>query len=173
MFENNIVLKILQLELNKLFAYLASYSPVFNHFYSLISPVVATLGVVLVFLLLSYWLIRVYLSWKEIKKPFVFFEVSPLKTTEQSSFTTTQLFTGIHGLLKQRHWIYRIFDLHKSYSFELVSTKDQGIRYILRVPADDSQIIKKSLIAYLPGIQVKEIDNYPITLRIPLKSKTN
>ncbi|KKS36743.1 MAG: hypothetical protein UV00_C0022G0004 [candidate division WWE3 bacterium GW2011_GWF1_42_14] len=129
----------------------------------LISPVVATLGVVLVFLLLSYWLIRVYLSWKEIKKPFVFFEVSPLKTTEQSSFTTTQLFTGIHGLLKQRHWIYRIFDLHKSYSFELVSTKDQGIRYILRVPADDSQIIKKSLIAYLPGIQVKEIDKYPMS----------
>jgi len=163
MFENNIVLKILQLELNKLFAYLDSFSPVFNHYYSLISPVVTTFGVVLVLLLLSYWLIRMYLSWKEIKKPFVFFEVSPLKTTEQSSFTTTQLFTGIHGLLKQRSWIYRIFDLNKSFSFEIVSTKEQGIRYILRVPAEDSQIIKKSLIAYLPGIQVKEIDKYQMS----------
>ena len=160
MLEQNIVLKILRLEFNKLFNYLAKFSPVSSRYYSLIAPVVVVIAAILATFALLYFLIRVYLYWKESKKPCVFFEVSPLKTTEQSSFTTTQLFTGIHGLLKQRSWLYRLFDLYKSYSFELVSTKALGIRYILRVPADDAQIIKKSLIAYLPGIQVKEIENY-------------
>ena len=163
MWQNNVVLKLLQLELNKLLVYLTSFSPVFNYYYSLIFPVVIFFVVVVALIFLAYWVIRFYLSWKETKKPFIFFEVSPLKTTEQSSFTTTQLFTGIHGLLKQRPWIYRIFDLYKSYSFELVSTKEQGIRYVIRVPAEDAQIIKKSLIAYLPGIQVKELDQYQIS----------
>lgn len=160
MWQNNVVLKLLQLELNKLLVYLTSFSPVFNYYYSLIFPVVIFFVVVVALIFLAYWVIRFYLSWKETKKPFIFFEVSPLKTTEQSSFTTTQLFTGIHGLLKQRSWIYRIFDIYKSYSFELVSTKEQGIRYILQAPAEDAQIIKKSLIAYLPGIKVKEINKY-------------
>ena len=88
------------------------------------------------------------------------FEVSPPTSTEQSSFTTTQLFTSVHGLLRQRSWLLRLFDVTKSYSFEIASTKDKGIRYILRLSTDDAQIIKKNLIAYLPGIQVKETSDY-------------
>ena len=90
----------------------------------------------------------------------MFLEVSPPKSSEQSSFTTTQLFTGVHGLLRQRSWVYRFFDIYKSYSFELASSKEHGIRYIMRISVDDAHIINKNLIAYLPGIQIKEIDNY-------------
>jgi hypothetical protein len=54
----------------------------------------------------------------------------------------------------------RLFDVTKSYSFEIASTKEKGIRYVLRLSSDDAQIIKKNLIAYLPGIQVKDVSDY-------------
>lgn len=90
----------------------------------------------------------------------VLFEVSPPTSTEQSSYTTTQLFSSVYGLLRQKSWTYRLFDVGRSYSFEIVSTKDKGIRYLLRVSSDDGPIVKKNLIAYLPGIQVKESLDY-------------
>ena len=84
----------------------------------------------------------------------------PPTSTEQSSYTTTQLFSSVYGLLRQRNWIYRLLDVSKSYAFEIVSSKDKGIRYILRVPDEDASIVKKNLISYLPGIQVKEAADY-------------
>jgi hypothetical protein len=158
--EQNIVLTILQPEFNELFRYLAKFTAILNRYYLSIVPITIVVVASLATFALVYFFIHFFLYWKDLKKPCVFFEVSPLKATEQSSFTTTQLFTGIHGLLKQSSWRSRLFGLSKTYSFELVSTKSLGIRYVLRVPLDDAPIIKKNLIAYLPGIQVKEIENY-------------
>jgi len=163
MWQNNVVLKFLDYEFTKLFKYFSTLFPDFNIYISLIEPYLMGLLLVSIILFVGYWLIRFYLIYKESKKPCEFLEVSPPKSTEQSSFTTTQLFTGVHGLLRQRSWVYRLFDVHKSYAFELASSKEQGIRYIMRIPIDDAYIIKKNLIAYLPGILVKEIDNYLTT----------
>lgn len=163
MWQNNVVIKFLEIEYTKLIKYFRSYFPVLSGYSALIEPYIIGFLLVGIFLFLGYWLIRLYLLYKESNKPCVFLEVSPPKSTEQSSFTTTQLFTGVHGLLRQRSWVYRLFDVHKSYAFELASSKEQGIRYIMRIPIDDAYIIKKNLIAYLPGIQVKEIDNYLTT----------
>ncbi len=160
MWQNNVVIKFLEFEFTKLTKYFSSNFSVFSGYFSLIEPYLIVFLVVSIILFAGYWIIRLYLIFKESKKPCTFLEVSPPKTTEQSSYTTTQLFTGVHGLLRQRSWIYRFFDIYKSYSFELASSKEHGIRYIMRIPVDDAHIIKKNLIAYLPGIQVKEIGNY-------------
>lgn len=160
MIENNIVLKIFQKEIVSLVNYLCSY---FSGFYLVFIAYKSALLLSIILFTLSfvvYWIIKIYLSWNESKKPITFFEVAPPSLTEQSSFTTTQLFTSIHGLLCQRSWIFRLFDINKSYSFEIYSTKEKGIRYILRVSSEDSQIIKKNLISYLPGIRVKEVLDY-------------
>lgn len=160
MWQNNVVIKILEFELNKLSRFLGLYLSPINSYFSQIEPYLIGFLLIIAVFFLCFFIIRLYLIFRESKKSVVLFEVSPLKSTEQSSFTTTQLFTSVHGLLKQRTWIYRIFDIYKSYSFELASTKAEGIRYILRIPLEDAQIIKKNLIAYLPGVQIKEIDNY-------------
>jgi len=160
MWQNNVVIKILEFELNKLSRFLGLYLSPINSYFSKTEPYLIGFLLIFAVFFLGYFLIRLYLIFRESKKPVVLFEVSPLKSTEQSSFTTTQLFTSVHGLLKQRTWLYRLFDIYKSYSFELASTKAEGIRYILRIPLEDAQIIKKNLIAYLPGVQIKEIDNY-------------
>jgi hypothetical protein len=160
MLENNIVLKVIQKELDLLSRYLSPYFVSLNQLLGILRPWIILFITISLVIWLIYWLIRVYLAWTESKKQCVIFEVSPPTATEQSSYTTTQLFSSVYGLLRQKSWVYRIFDVCRSYSFEIVSSKEKGIRYILRVSQDDASIVKKNLIAYLPGIQVKESTDY-------------
>lgn len=160
MLENNLVFKVLQKEFISLAGFLSPYLSFIRHYFDLAKPWLVICIVVSTLTWLVYWIVKLMLTWSEAKKPFVLFEVSPPTSTEQSSYTTTQLFASIHGLMRQKTWLHRLFDVSKSYSFEIVSSKDKGIRYILRVSSDDASIVKKNLIAYLPGIQVKESTDY-------------
>lgn len=160
MLKNNIVLTILLKEFAVLGNYLKPYFAILFHYFDLYKLTAIAVIISGVFLWVVYCLIKLRLSWLESHKPITIFEVSPPSLTEQSSFTTTQLFTSVHGLLRQRSWLLRLFDVTKSYSFEIASTKEKGIRYILRLSTDDAQIIKKNLIAYLPGIEVKKTSDY-------------
>lgn len=164
MLKNNLVLIILQKEFaklgNSLGSYLSPYTATLFGIFSIYKPLLIFVVLILFTLWLGYLAIKFYLFWKEANKPATLFEVIPPSLTEQSSFTTTQLFTSVHGLLRQRSWILKLFDVTKSYSFEILSTKDKGIRYLLRLPADDADIIKKTLLSYLSGIQIKQVNDY-------------
>ena len=160
MLKNNIILTILQKEFLTLFGYLSPYIETASRLFNIYNPYLVFSILAIVVIWGIYQGIKLYLSWKEANKPATILEVAPPTLTEQSSFTTTQLFTSVHGLLRQRSWLLRLFDVTKSYSFEIASTKEKGIRYILRLSTEDAQIIKKNLIAYLPGIQVKETSDY-------------
>jgi len=93
-------------------------------------------------------------------KSYTILEANPLRITEQNPYTTEQLFNLIHSLAGQSFWVYNLFNVPKNYSFEIVSTKDQGIRYLIRVNDTDAELIKKSLLAYLPGLNIKEVEEY-------------
>lgn len=165
MFEQNIIYRFIDFELFKFSAYWQSeIQPQITkiateYFYPYFPGLIITLGIFFVFILV-FQLVRLWLLWNENQKPSTLFEVSPLTTTEQSSFTTAQLFLSVHGLLKQRSWLMRLFDVSKSYSFEIVSSKNDGIRYLLRVCEEDASIVKKNLISYLPGIVLKDSEDY-------------
>ncbi len=96
----------------------------------------------------------------QLRQNYTILEVKPLKTTEQSPYTTQELFNLIHGLARQRTFWSRVLGLSNSYSFEIVATKDQGIRYLIRIVSEDADLLKKSLFSYLPGVSVKEVDDY-------------
>lgn len=160
MLKNNIILTTIYKEIQSIGIFLAPYFNFISATLVNYKPYLVLGILVVIIIWIIYHATRLYLSWKEATKQFTLFEVSPPTSTEQSSFTTTQLFTSVHGLLRQRSLLLRLFDVTKSYSFEIVSTKEKGIRYILRVGSDDAPIIKKNLIAYLPGIQVKETVEY-------------
>ena len=145
MFKNNILWQII----NSLGTYL---TPLFTYLLYLIA--------ILLVLWIIYVLFRLIFLINNFKKANTLLEITPPNLTEQSSFTTVQLFNSVHGLLRQRNWWNRIFDVFKQYSFEIYSTKEDGIKYVFRISADDAQIIRKSLVSYLPGIKIKEIDDY-------------
>ncbi len=104
--------------------------------------------------------IRLLLIRKLSLKPHVFLEANPLRVTEQNPYTTEQLFNMFHGLAKQGSYLNKLFNLTKSYSFEIVSIKDKGIRYLIRANQEDAELIKKSLLSYLPGLKIKEVPDY-------------
>ncbi len=160
MLKNNLILTIFQKELTRLFVFLNPYFALVSRFIVEIKPVLVTGFLILAFLFATYWFLKLYLTWKESTKAVTFLEVTPLALTELSSFTTTQLFSAVHGLARQRTWLDRLFGISKHYVFELVSTKELGIRYILRVPTEDSDSIKKNLIAYLPGVKITDSADY-------------
>jgi hypothetical protein len=109
---------------------------------------------------LSYLAIRLMLIIHQARQEFTVLEVKPLRVTEQSPLTTQQLFSVIHGLAKQQPFIYRLFKVTKTYSFEILSTKEDGIKYLVRVDKDDANLIKKTLLSYLPGISVNQTNDY-------------
>lgn len=127
------------------------------------SPYIVPLKIVLLALFLlygCYQLFRLYLIAKQLKEKSILLELQPLKNTEQSSYTTQQLFAILHGLAKQRTFLHRFFDVTKNYAFEIVSTKDGGITYYTRIGEDEADLVKKTLLSYLPGISVKETNDY-------------
>ncbi len=136
--------------------YLTSLLTSFNPF---ITPLKLVL-LALVLLYVCFQIFRVYLFIKQLKEKSILFEIKPLKNTEQSSYTTQQLFAILHGLARQRSFINRLFDIQKTYSFEIVSTKNGGITYYTRIGEDEADLVKKTLLSYLPGISVKETTDY-------------
>lgn len=134
-------------------------SPILNLIQPFIVPF-KLLFLALLFVYLLYQICRLYLFLKQLKEKSIIFELQPLKNTEQSSYTTQQLFAILHGLAKQRSFTYRLFDIQKSYAFEIVSTKNGGITYYTRIGIDEADLVKKTLLSYLPGISVKETSDY-------------
>jgi hypothetical protein len=122
---------------------------------------IAVLITLLVIVFVVAWLvIRLLLIKRLALEHFIIFEVLPLQITEQSAFTTSQFFNFIHGLSRDNSFIKRFFNLRMEYAFEIVSTKEDGIRYLIRVPKKDASILKKNILSYLPGTEVKEVDDY-------------
>lgn len=121
-------------------------------------------GVILL-LILALWIVT-KLSLKlvrllhDLRESQVFFEITPPRFTEVSVTTTTELFTLISKILTQRTWKDRLLLHHHSYSFELVSDKIQGIRYLVRVPKRTSSLLEKTLRAYIPGLSLKVVEEY-------------
>ncbi|MFC1711173.1 type IV secretory system conjugative DNA transfer family protein [Patescibacteria group bacterium] len=126
--------------------------PFFGHILIFIAFVFITV-------LLIYVLLRLIVLRQELKQGFVILEIKPLSVTLQSPLATQQLFKLIHGLAKQRSFFYKLLDSYKSYAFEIVATKKEGIRYLLRTNNEDAELIKKSLLSYLPGISINQVND--------------
>jgi len=91
---------------------------------------------------------------------YTFIEVKPPYKSLQSAFSTNQLFGVIHSLTRTTSLIDKLLKIKPKISCELVSTKENGIRYILRVPTRYTATVKKSLLAYLSSIEINEVTDY-------------
>jgi hypothetical protein len=94
------------------------------------------------------------------KEEKIFLELSFPADTSKSSYATEQLYTLVHTLARQKNFLQRLTKYKKHYSLEIVSTKSEGIRYVLVAPSFEADIIKRSLLSYLPGIKIREINDY-------------
>jgi hypothetical protein len=131
------------------------------------------------FLVVIFLVILVIIVWWVIKTtaPLIFSLFASKKTdkkviqlifpsdTSKSAYATEELYTLFHTLSRQVSFKDRLSQRKNEYSLEIVSTKNEGIRYLLSAEEKFIEIISHNLLSYLPGIKIKEVNDYLATLK--------
>jgi hypothetical protein len=114
------------------------------------------------------WLLGVR---KLYQRPKVFLELIPSARAVKSPFATEQLFNVIHGINSTLSLLDRILGNNKLISFEIVSSKEQGIRFIACLDASDQALVERNLIAYVPDVRITVLDQDPcrVTAKMPVR----
>lgn len=95
-----------------------------------------------------------------LKRSYVFLELTPPAGTDKASIATQRLFSVLHGLDASRTPKERVLRRKVSFSLEVVSTKTEGIRFIIRVPEADIANIERTINSYMPEVRCKRIRDY-------------
>lgn len=110
---------------------------------------IGALAVLIVTIVNRRWLSARSVEWLEITPP-----ISIDKTPE----ATGQLFAVIHGTRAARRTKDKLLHRPNVMCFEIVSTRNEGIRYLVQVEASKSSAIQKAIIAYIPNAKVMVIE---------------
>ena len=124
---------------------------------TLYTPLLVTVAVTTIFFLCIR---KLFLIQDVLRSNYVLLELTPPATTEKTSYTTQQLFSVIHSLGTQKSFIDKMLGRKALFSFEIVSTQNQGIRYLLRTRSQDVNNVKRSILSYLPHMGVKIVNEY-------------
>ncbi len=148
-----------QLEANNLLQLLSNNlpgNPVVKILFSLIPYILAALVIIFcVYLLRKLFALKLFLDEKQI-----LLEITPHSFTEKEAYTTEQLFSLIHAFGRQKSFKDKLLGKRNRFSLEIVSTKNEGIRYLIRTTSDKANTLRKTLISYLPQISIKEVNDY-------------
>ncbi len=117
--------------------------------------IASTLLLVFIFIIRKILIIK-----NSLNEQSMLLELTPPSFTEQESYTTDQLFSIIHSLGNQRSFVDKILGKKTRFSLEIISTQNQGIRYIIRTSPKQVNTLRKSLLAYLPHLRVKTVNEY-------------
>lgn len=85
-----------------------------------------------------------------------FIEITPPHVSEKSSYATEQLFVVLEDFLSKRT---RHFEPRGVLSLEIVSTKEEGIRYILSVHSQGADTLQRHIASYLPEVRIKQVES--------------
>ena len=109
----------------------------------------------------AYWLVVLtvrVINHRQLKqRDMIWLELTPPSSIEKTPEATEQLFSVIHGSRAARHLKDRILNRAPVMSFEIVSTRKQGIRYLIQVEKVRSKNIQKVITAYIPDSKIKEV----------------
>ncbi len=114
----------------------------------------------LIFSLTLYVLRRFTALRMSINEKQILLELTPPSFTQKESYTTEQLFALIHALTNQRSLKSRLLGSRIKLSLEIVSTRNQGIRYLIRTTPKEIASLRRGLLSYMPQLHIKIVDEY-------------
>src|SRR3989344_5853911 len=85
---------------------------------------------------------RIFLSRKSLNDQSVLLEFTPPAFTAKTAYSTQQLFSVIRNLGKRKTFLDKLLDKKTLLSFEIVSTLNQGIRYLIRTTPVETNNVK-------------------------------
>lgn len=91
---------------------------------------------------------------------YTFMQLTFPSDTSKSAYATEQLHILLRSLVGYKNIWERFAARKQPYSLEVVASKDEGIRYVIRVPSIESEQVHSMLLSFLPGLKVKMIDDY-------------
>jgi hypothetical protein len=144
-----IISRLVHLNLNELLASSLHYSRFLE-----------TLLIIISLFLILLIIRRVLVIRGALKAPSVILEITPPAFTEIGAYTTEQLFSVIHNLGERRTLPDKLLGRKVTFSFEIISTLKEGIRYLVRVVPEEAANFKRNLISYLPQVSVKAAEDY-------------
>ncbi len=106
----------------------------------------------------SLFLQRIGIGKHEIE--YTFLQLTFPSDTTKSAYATEQLHILMRSMVKYRGFWDRLAARKQPYSLELVATRDDGIRYIIRIPKPEIETVKRTLLSFLPGLKVTEVEDY-------------
>jgi hypothetical protein len=98
--------------------------------------------------------------YRLLNRPAVVLELIPPVGIDKTPLGTQQLYTNVHGLEESRSFIDKVLRCKVAYSLEVVGTREQGIRYIIRVYENDLSIFEQAIRTYLPEAKLQRTDDY-------------
>jgi len=111
-------------------------------------------------LLLTYIILSIIRIRKTLSTSYGFLEVKPTDRAEKTPLSNTKLFEILHSLEKPYSWWERFVGIKKTISYEIDSSKLEGIRFVLRIPKNEIGNVRKTLLSFLPGVEINEISDY-------------
>ena len=111
-------------------------------------------GVIVLFLIIRAIMWRRYL----LRRDMVWLEITPPSTITKTPEATEQLFSVIHGTRAARSLKDKLLARSPVMSFEIVSTKRDGIRFLLQTERRYSSMTQKIIASYVPDSKVKEVE---------------
>lgn len=91
------------------------------------------------------------------RRSFVWLEITPPSRINKTPEATEQLFAVIHGTRATRSFKEILIGYVPAYSFEITSTRKDGIRYFVRLEERRSKSLQQAITSYIPDAKVKEI----------------
>jgi hypothetical protein len=117
------------------------------------------LGFLLIAVIIISVMLKILSYLHVLRQKYVFLEITPPASHDKTPEAAQQLFSVLHGLDASRSLMDKLLTRKAVFSLEIISTKAQGIRYIARVTENDAAVFEKAVISYLPGAELRRIDN--------------
>jgi hypothetical protein len=127
------------------------------HYILLALLIIAVLAIFLTIIYISKQLLLLKIQTSE---KYTLLEITPPSDTNQTPLSTEQFITNLNTIGNQPSTLDIILGKKKTFTLELVSTKDLGIRYLLRVPATDESIARRQIISFLPNAKITTTKEY-------------
>lgn len=100
-------------------------------------------------------------AWKRrLNQKVVFLELIPPAFTDRPAQSNEQLFQAFHGLGMNWNWLAQLLKKDSLYGLEIVSTRAEGIRFVVGVIPDKVSSIEQAFHAHLPEVNVSKAKDY-------------
>ncbi len=106
---------------------------------------------------LLFHLLNVY---RLLKQKTALLELTPQAFSDIEMMATQGLFSELHGLDVVRPYKDKMLSRKSVFSPEIVSTRDGGIRYLIRITERDKETFEREIAGYDTNIQFQEVEEY-------------